>query len=114
MEADRVTRLVTKTSFCRGILGVDEWGTKTDSLPQHRPDFQALLILASRERYHESRIEEDASNCIMDQSMNSFESECEQPGHAGDITKREAEIGILPSHGMILASTHRLFCLVTG
>jgi [calcium/calmodulin-dependent protein kinase] kinase len=37
----------------------------------------------------------------MDQSMNSFAGDCEQPGHAGDITKREAEIGILPSHGMI-------------
>jgi calcium/calmodulin-dependent protein kinase kinase 2 len=32
--------------------------------------------------------------------MNSFASDCEQPGHAGDITKKEAEAGILPSHGM--------------
>jgi hypothetical protein len=57
MEAERVTRLVTETSFGRGVFGVDEWGSKTDSLPQHQPDFQALLILASRERYHESCIE---------------------------------------------------------
>jgi hypothetical protein len=31
--------------------------------------------------------------------MDSFASDCEQPGHAGDITKKEAEVGILPSHG---------------
>jgi hypothetical protein len=24
---------------------------------------------------------------------------CEIPGHEGDITKKEAELGILPSHG---------------
>ena len=34
--------------------------------------------------------------------MTSLESDCERPGHAGDITKKEAEVGILPSHGMIL------------
>jgi hypothetical protein len=32
--------------------------------------------------------------------MNSFAGDCERPGHAGDITKKEAEAGILPSHGM--------------
>jgi [calcium/calmodulin-dependent protein kinase] kinase len=38
----------------------------------------------------------------MDQSINSsFAGGCEPPGHAGDITKKEAEAGILPSHGMI-------------
>ena len=30
----------------------------------------------------------------MDQSK-----ECEPPGHAGDISHQEAELGILPSHG---------------
>lgn len=38
----------------------------------------------------------------MDQSIKSpFAGGCEPPGHAGDITKKEAEAGILPSHGMI-------------
>jgi len=31
--------------------------------------------------------------------MSSFAGDCERPGHAGDITKKEAEVGILPSHG---------------
>ncbi|KAE9374572.1 Pkinase-domain-containing protein [Stipitochalara longipes BDJ] len=34
--------------------------------------------------------------------MNSFAGECVQPAHAGDITRREAEAGILPSHGISL------------
>jgi [calcium/calmodulin-dependent protein kinase] kinase len=28
-----------------------------------------------------------------------FAGNCEQPVHAGDITMKEAELGILPSHG---------------
>jgi hypothetical protein len=71
--------------------------------PASRPTtsgLQALPILASRERYRASPIEKDAAERIMDQTMNSFASDCEQPGHAGDITKKEAEAGILPSHGM--------------
>ena len=31
--------------------------------------------------------------------MNSSTSECGEQSHAGDITKKEAEAGILPSHG---------------
>lgn len=31
--------------------------------------------------------------------MDAIASDCELPGHAGNITKKEAEAGILPSHG---------------
>ncbi|KAH8600803.1 calcium/calmodulin-dependent protein kinase [Bisporella sp. PMI_857] len=32
--------------------------------------------------------------------MSSFAGNCEPPGHAGDVSKHEAESGILPSHGI--------------
>ncbi|EDN91188.1 hypothetical protein SS1G_00591 [Sclerotinia sclerotiorum 1980 UF-70] len=34
--------------------------------------------------------------------MSSFAGDCEQPGHPGDITQKEADAGILPSHGISL------------
>ncbi|ESZ95013.1 BcCMK3, calcium/calmodulin-dependent protein kinase [Sclerotinia borealis F-4128] len=32
--------------------------------------------------------------------MSSFAGDCEQPGHSGEITQKEADAGILPSHGI--------------
>nr|ABW82711.1 calcium/calmodulin-dependent protein kinase [Botrytis cinerea] len=34
--------------------------------------------------------------------MSSFAGDCETPGHPGDITQKEADAGILPSHGISL------------
>ncbi|KAF7954967.1 uncharacterized protein EAE97_000226 [Botrytis byssoidea] len=34
--------------------------------------------------------------------MSSFAGDCEKPGHPGDITQKEADAGILPSHGISL------------
>ncbi|KAF7941237.1 hypothetical protein EAE99_000874 [Botrytis elliptica] len=34
--------------------------------------------------------------------MSSFAGDCENPGHPGDITQKEADAGILPSHGISL------------
>ncbi|KAH8683296.1 BcCMK3, calcium/calmodulin-dependent protein kinase [Tricladium varicosporioides] len=34
--------------------------------------------------------------------MSSVTSNCTKPGHVGDISKKEAEVGILPSHGISL------------
>ncbi|KAF4634600.1 hypothetical protein G7Y89_g3493 [Cudoniella acicularis] len=34
--------------------------------------------------------------------MSSLAGDCEQPGHAGDISRKEADAGILPSHGISL------------
>jgi hypothetical protein len=65
-------------------------------------------------RYREAQIEKDAAKRNMDQSINSFAGDCERLGHAGDITKREAEVGILPSHGTTLGSILSLFFLITS
>jgi hypothetical protein len=56
-ETDSVTRLVRKQAFARGVLeSANEVKSSSDLHQTNR--FQSLLILASRERYRESRIEE--------------------------------------------------------
>jgi len=42
----------------------------------------------------------------MDSNLNSLAGGCEMPGHPGDITEREAEVGILPSHGITIHALH--------
>ena len=78
------------------------------SSPNHNPSFAlshcSLDICDHNQRSlppgKHPRCTNHAGHIFNDTIMtSSFASNCDQPGHAEDISKKEAEAGILPSHG---------------
>ena len=74
--------------------------------PASRPSHQQPQIISCLDcqlfalRFYDRA--ENAGNGRMDSNLNSLAGGCEMPGHPGDITEREAEVGILPSHGIAI------------